>query len=68
TTIARLTLANNPSHLEFVGSLVEGYTRASQDNRTKAGYPEVDPKAALAIIIHGDAAFPGQGIVAETLN
>ncbi|GLB60711.1 2-oxoglutarate dehydrogenase E1 component [Cytobacillus sp. NCCP-133] len=68
TTVARLTLANNPSHLEFVGSVVEGFTRASQDIRTQPGYPKVDPKAALAIIIHGDAAFPGQGIVAETLN
>lgn len=68
TTVARLTLANNPSHLEFVGAVVEGYTRASQDDRTESGYPKVNHSSALSIIIHGDAAFPGQGIVAETLN
>ncbi|WP_433958121.1 2-oxoglutarate dehydrogenase E1 component [Cytobacillus horneckiae] len=68
TTVAKLTLANNPSHLEFVGAVVEGYTRASQDERSNAGYPEVKYNEALSIIIHGDAAFPGQGIVAETLN
>ncbi|QED47879.1 2-oxoglutarate dehydrogenase E1 component [Cytobacillus dafuensis] len=68
TTIARLTLANNPSHLEFVGPVVEGYTRAAQDKRSEKGYPAVDYRSALSIIIHGDAAFPGQGVVAETLN
>lgn len=68
TTIARLTLANNPSHLEFVGAVVEGYTRAAQDDRTNKGYPKEDFRSALSIIIHGDAAFPGQGVVAETLN
>ncbi|KAB2329830.1 2-oxoglutarate dehydrogenase E1 component [Bacillus mesophilum] len=68
TTVARLTLANNPSHLEFVGAVVEGYTRASQDDRSASGYPEVNHSSALSIIIHGDAAFPGQGVVAETLN
>ncbi len=64
----RLTLANNPSHLEFVGAVVEGFTRASQDDRTKPGFPEEDSNKSLAILIHGDAAFPGQGIVSETLN
>ncbi|AYV66433.1 2-oxoglutarate dehydrogenase E1 component [Niallia circulans] len=64
----RLTLANNPSHLEFVGAVVEGFTRASQDDRTKPGFPEEDSTKSLAILIHGDAAFPGQGIVSETLN
>ena len=68
TAKARLTLANNPSHLEFVGAIVEGYTRAVQDDRTKAGYPEQDEEKSLSIVIHGDAAFPGEGIVAETLN
>ncbi|MFE8699522.1 2-oxoglutarate dehydrogenase E1 component [Cytobacillus sp. FJAT-54145] len=68
TTKARLTLANNPSHLEFVGAVVEGFTRAAQDERTSKGFPKEDLKSALAILIHGDAAFPGQGIVAETLN
>ncbi|MEK4147856.1 2-oxoglutarate dehydrogenase E1 component [Robertmurraya sp. FSL W8-0741] len=65
---ARITLANNPSHLEFVGAVVEGFTRAAQDNRTDKGYPKEDLSSALAILVHGDAAFPGQGIVAETLN
>ncbi|WP_141433570.1 2-oxoglutarate dehydrogenase E1 component [Bacillus sp. 03113] len=68
TKKVRITLANNPSHLEFVGSVVEGFTRAAQDDRSQAGYPNEDQKTALAILIHGDAAFPGQGVVAETLN
>ncbi|MFL6517673.1 MAG: thiamine pyrophosphate-dependent enzyme, partial [Bacillus sp. (in: firmicutes)] len=65
---ARITLANNPSHLEFVDPVVEGFARAAQEQRKNAGYPEQDVKRALAILVHGDAAFPGQGIVAETLN
>lgn len=67
-TKARVTLANNPSHLEFVAPVVQGYTRAVQDIRTKSGYPDQDVSMALSVIIHGDAAFPGQGIVPETLN
>ncbi len=63
-----LTLANNPSHLEFVDPVVEGYARAAQENRKTSGYPEQDINKAFAILIHGDAAFPGEGIVAETLN
>ncbi|EKN65822.1 2-oxoglutarate dehydrogenase E1 component [Neobacillus bataviensis LMG 21833] len=65
---AKVSLANNPSHLEYVGAVVEGFTRAAQDDRNKPGYPNENSKAALAILIHGDAAFPGEGIVAETLN
>ncbi|WP_100331212.1 2-oxoglutarate dehydrogenase E1 component [Bacillus xiapuensis] len=64
----RITLANNPSHLEVVTPVVEGYTRAAQENRNKAGVPEQNTDSALAILIHGDAAFPGQGIVSETFN
>nr|WP_263327634.1 2-oxoglutarate dehydrogenase E1 component [Neobacillus sp. Marseille-Q6967] len=64
----RVTLANNPSHLEFVNPVVEGFARASQEERQKAGYPKQDVSKAFAILVHGDAAFPGQGIVAETLN
>jgi 2-oxoglutarate dehydrogenase E1 component len=62
-----VSLASNPSHLEFVDPVVEGETRAAQtDHASAAG--EHDPSAALAVLIHGDAAFPGQGVVAETLN
>ncbi|NBU63327.1 MAG: 2-oxoglutarate dehydrogenase E1 component, partial [Chloroflexia bacterium] len=63
-----ITLAPNPSHLEFVNPVVAGRARAVQDNRFAHGTPTRDRSASLAIIIHGDAAFPGQGVVAETLN
>lgn len=68
TVAVKLTLANNPSHLEFVNPVVEGFARAAQDVRTQPGAPTQDEDQALAILIHGDAAFPGEGIVAETLN
>src|SRR3989440_2353003 len=62
-----VTLAANPSHLEAVDPVVEGRTRAEQTDRsTREGLN--DPSVALPVLIHGDAAFPGQGIVAETLN
>ena len=63
-----VVLAPNPSHLEFVDPVVEGMARASQDRRDRPGPPARDVKGSLAILLHGDAAFPGQGIVAETLN
>ena len=63
-----ITLAPNPSHLEFVDPVVEGRARAAQERRKQRGEPKQDPQASLAILIHGDAAFPGQGIVPETLN
>jgi 2-oxoglutarate dehydrogenase E1 component len=63
-----ITLAPNPSHLEFVNPVIVGRARAAQEKRTRPGYPFEDEKESLAICIHGDAAFPGQGIVAETLN
>ncbi len=63
-----ITLAPNPSHLEFVNPVVEGMTRAAQDRLDRPGEPVLDLEAALAVLIHGDASFPGQGIVAETLN
>ncbi|HXV58145.1 MAG TPA: 2-oxoglutarate dehydrogenase E1 component [Gaiellaceae bacterium] len=62
-----VTLAANPSHLEYVDPVVEGSTRAAQTDHESAEGGH-DPSAALAILIHGDAAFPGQGVVAETLN
>jgi 2-oxoglutarate dehydrogenase E1 component len=61
-------LAPNPSHLEFVNPVVIGMARAAQDDTTVTGAPTLDVKAALPILVHGDAAFPGQGVVAETLN
>ena len=62
-----VTLTSNPSHLEYVDPVVEGEVRASQTNHDG---PEGrhDPNLALPVLIHGDAAFPGQGVVAETLN
>jgi 2-oxoglutarate dehydrogenase E1 component len=63
-----LVLAPNPSHLEAVNPVVEGMVRASQDVRNQPGQATRDTQASLAILLHGDAAFPGQGIVAETLN
>lgn len=61
-------LAPNPSHLEWVNPVVEGMTRACGEKRDRSGAPEQDERISLAVLIHGDAAFPAQGIVAETLN
>jgi 2-oxoglutarate dehydrogenase E1 component len=58
-----VTLASNPSHLEAVDPVVEGMARAKQD---RAGDHEGD--VVLPVLVHGDAAFAGQGVVAETLN
>jgi 2-oxoglutarate dehydrogenase E1 component len=62
-----VTLASNPSHLEAVDPVVEGRARAEQTDRSTS-YGLHDPSVALPILIHGDASFPGQGEVAETLN
>jgi 2-oxoglutarate dehydrogenase E1 component len=62
-----VTLAANPSHLEAVDPVVEGRARAEQTDRSTR-YGMHDPAVALPILIHGDASFPGQGEVAETLN
>ncbi len=59
----RIFLMNNPSHLEAVNPVVEGFTRARQDLIADDSRTQVVP-----LLIHGDAAFAGQGIVAETLN
>jgi 2-oxoglutarate dehydrogenase E1 component len=58
-----LTLAFNPSHLEIVNPVVEGSVRARQHRRKDRQGKEV-----LPVLIHGDAAFAGQGVVMETLN
>ena len=60
-------LESNPSHLEFVGPVGIGATRAAQTTR-QGPHAAQDTNAALPIILHGDAAFPGQGVVAETFN
>ena len=60
----RVYLAANPSHLEAVNPVLEGIVRAKQDrlDKSPAEYP------VLPLLIHGDAAFAGQGVVPETLN
>ncbi len=62
-----VALINNPSHLEFVNPVVNGNTRARQTQR-RVRELHHDPSVALPVLIHGDAAFAGQGVVAETLN
>ncbi len=64
----RLSMAPNPSHLEFIDPVVEGMTRAASETRDRPGAAVVDDATALAVLIHGEAAFVGEGIVAETLN
>ncbi|GAC1314516.1 MAG: 2-oxoglutarate dehydrogenase E1 component [Chloroflexota bacterium] len=68
TATLNVVMAPNPSHLEFVDPVVQGMARAADENRTAPGTPRQDQEAALAVLIHGDASFPGQGVVAETLN
>jgi 2-oxoglutarate dehydrogenase E1 component len=68
TVELKITLSPNPSHLEFVNPVVEGMTRASQETRDHDGSPQQDVDNTLPLLIHGDAAFPGEGVVAETLN
>jgi 2-oxoglutarate dehydrogenase E1 component len=68
-----VSMASNPSHLEAVSPVVEGIVRAKQDlvirpsDGTEQDAPSVE-HPYLAVVIHGDAAFAGQGVVAETLN
>jgi len=59
----RVALAFNPSHLEIVNPVVEGWVRAQQQRRG-----DRDGSLVMPILIHGDAAFAGQGVVMETLN
>ncbi|RPJ34553.1 MAG: 2-oxoglutarate dehydrogenase E1 component [Verrucomicrobiaceae bacterium] len=64
----RVSLAANPSHLEAVNSIVEGKARARQRILSEGGAGEIDRNQVLPILLHGDAAFAGQGSVAEVLN
>jgi 2-oxoglutarate dehydrogenase E1 component len=63
-----ISMPPNPSHLEAVDPVLNGMARAAATTADQPGAPIVDKGKVLAILIHGDAAFPGQGIVAETLN
>ena len=63
-----VTMPPNPSHLEAVDPVVEGMARAAGTAVEGPGAPKFDPARSVPILIHGDAAFPGQGVVAETLN
>jgi 2-oxoglutarate dehydrogenase E1 component len=58
-----LALAFNPSHLEAITPVIQGRVRAKQDS-----LPQLRHSASVAVTLHGDAAFCGQGVVAETLN
>jgi 2-oxoglutarate decarboxylase len=62
-----VNLESNPSHLEFVHPVVVGATRAAQTTR-QGPHAHRDTSAAVPLVLHGDAAFPGQGVVAESLN
>ena len=63
-TKIKVYLAANPSHLEAVNPVLEGIVRAKQDRLDLAG----EEFTVLPVLLHGDAAFAGQGVVAETLN
>ncbi|MDX2130015.1 MAG: multifunctional oxoglutarate decarboxylase/oxoglutarate dehydrogenase thiamine pyrophosphate-binding subunit/dihydrolipoyllysine-residue succinyltransferase subunit [Chloroherpetonaceae bacterium] len=68
-----VSVASNPSHLEAVNPVVEGIVRAKQDRRSNFASQFSEPRRkaereVLSFLIHGDAAFAGQGVVAETLN
>ncbi|MDQ2940826.1 MAG: multifunctional oxoglutarate decarboxylase/oxoglutarate dehydrogenase thiamine pyrophosphate-binding subunit/dihydrolipoyllysine-residue succinyltransferase subunit, partial [Chloroflexota bacterium] len=63
----RVAVAPNPSHLEAVDPVVEGRARAEQTDRSQPE-PRVDHTVTLPVLIHGDAAFAAQGVVAETFN
>ena len=62
----RVLLAPNPSHLEFVNPVINGVARAHQ--RLEENPAERDERLVLTVVVHGDAAFIGEGVVAETFN
>ena len=63
----RIVIASNPSHLEAIDPVVEGRTRSAQTDRS-GSEPIRDPTLAVPVLIHGDASFAAQGVVAETFN
>ena len=63
-----VSMPPNPSHLEAVDPVVLGMARAAGTTADKPGPSKFEPSRSVPILIHGDAAFPGQGVVAETLN
>jgi 2-oxoglutarate dehydrogenase E1 component len=63
-----ISMPPNPSHLEAVDPVLNGMARATATSVDQPGPPRIDKGKVLAILIHGDSAFPGQGVVAETLN
>ncbi|MGH9438524.1 MAG: thiamine pyrophosphate-dependent enzyme, partial [Terriglobia bacterium] len=63
-----ICLAPNPSHLEAVDPVVLGMARAAGTRVNQPGPAHFDPNQSLPLLIHGDASFPAQGVVAETLN
>ncbi|GIK28737.1 MAG: 2-oxoglutarate dehydrogenase E1 component [Chloroflexota bacterium] len=63
-----VTMPPNPSHLEFANPVAVGMARAAGTRTNHAGMAKFDHELTLQVLIHGDAAFPGQGIVAETFN
>ncbi|MCC7106411.1 MAG: 2-oxoglutarate dehydrogenase E1 component [Chloroflexi bacterium] len=68
STVVTVVMAPNPSHLEAVDPVVQGMARAADERRHHSGAPQQNEAASLAVLIHGDASLPGQGVVAETLN
>jgi 2-oxoglutarate dehydrogenase E1 component len=58
----------NPSHVETINPVIEGMARAAGTRVDEGGPPRFDTRVTLPILVHGDAAFPGQGVVAETFN
>ncbi|MEO8076081.1 MAG: 2-oxoglutarate dehydrogenase E1 component [Acidobacteriota bacterium] len=63
-----VSMPPNPSHLEAIDPVVEGMARAAGTVVDSPGAPVFDPTRSVPVLLHGDAAFPGQGVVAETLN
>jgi 2-oxoglutarate dehydrogenase E1 component len=64
----QVVMIPNPSHLEWVNPVVVGMDRAADERRDMPGPARQDELASMSVLIHGDASFPGQGVVAETLN